>query len=263
MPPLPSSTAGVSSSTSSTEPPAPTTAGMSSDRAMIAVCEVGPPAAVQSPSANAGSRRAVSDGLRSSATMITGRSGSARLVLDPIGEQPQHAAADVAQVDGAAGEDRILHAGEDVGSLLVGVLPRPPGAMSLADQRPSRVDHLRIFKEFAVRAEDRRLARTGLLPNLFEEVAELALGAFDCMVELAELGCWIARHRFDDDLAALELADRADRHPGEAAMPAIVRPSQSMHGGMSIADPQLFRGRLGFRFGFVLEPAARSASRKR
>jgi hypothetical protein len=47
-------------------------AGMSSERAMIAVCEVGPPPAVQMPRIIAGSRRAVSDGDKSSATRITG-----------------------------------------------------------------------------------------------------------------------------------------------------------------------------------------------
>ena len=57
--------------------PAPTTAGMSSERAMTAVCAVGPPITVQMPRMRRGSSRAVSDGARSSATRMMGASGSA------------------------------------------------------------------------------------------------------------------------------------------------------------------------------------------
>ena len=61
--------------TSRAAAPAPTTQGMSSERAIIAVWAVGPPDAVHRPKMRFGSSCAVSEGVRSSAERITGSSG--------------------------------------------------------------------------------------------------------------------------------------------------------------------------------------------
>ena len=86
---------------SSTAAPAPTMAGMSSERAMIAVCEVGPPTTVTMPRMRFGSSFAVSLGVRSSATRMTGSSGRRGFAVLGTGEQAQDALADVVQIGGA------------------------------------------------------------------------------------------------------------------------------------------------------------------
>ena len=74
VPVVPSTSSRVPASISMT-PAAPTTQGIPSCRAMIAVWLVGPPRSVTRASTTAGSRVAVSDGARSSATRIAGSSG--------------------------------------------------------------------------------------------------------------------------------------------------------------------------------------------
>ena len=69
------STSTVVPSASSVTPAAPTTQGNPSWRAMIAVCDVGPPRSVTSASTRLGSRPAVSAGARSAATRTLGRDG--------------------------------------------------------------------------------------------------------------------------------------------------------------------------------------------
>ena len=68
----PSKIHGVRGSISKIASPAATIAGIPIARAMIAVCEVGPPLAVIKPKIISGSRFAVSDGVKSSATSTDG-----------------------------------------------------------------------------------------------------------------------------------------------------------------------------------------------
>ena len=74
VPAVPSTSSGVPAATVRA-PAVPTTHGIPSWRAMIAVWLVGPPRSVTSATTTAGSRPAVSEGARSSATRTEGRSG--------------------------------------------------------------------------------------------------------------------------------------------------------------------------------------------
>ena len=65
---------------------------------MIAVCDVGPPAAVQKPTTRAGSMAAVSDGVRSSAIEHDRVTGELGVGVVDAGEEGQHPVADVAEV---------------------------------------------------------------------------------------------------------------------------------------------------------------------
>ena len=99
-------------------PAVPTTQGMPSWRAMIAVWLVGPPRSVTSASTTRGSRVAVSEGARSSASRTPARRASdARLGLaDQVGDDP---ALDVAEVGDPLGH-QPAHLGEDRHELLDG-----------------------------------------------------------------------------------------------------------------------------------------------
>ena len=120
-------------------PAAPTTHGMPSWRAMIAVWLVAPPRSVTRAVTSSGSRPDVSLGARSSATRIDGslRRRHARGGLaDEVGDD---AALDVAQVGDALGH-QAAHVGEDRDELLDRALHRGdralPGLQVLGD-RPS------------------------------------------------------------------------------------------------------------------------------
>ena len=98
-------------------PPVPTTHGIASWRAMIAVWLVGPPRSVTSASTTDGSRPAVSAGREVLGHQDRGlaRRGDARLGLaDDVGDQPL---LDVAEVGHPLGH-QPAHAGEDGGELL-------------------------------------------------------------------------------------------------------------------------------------------------
>ena len=91
----------------------PASAGMPSERARIATCEVAPPRVVQKPTTRVRSSAAVSDGVRSSAMRMVfgGYSGCADV---GAGEQREHAQADVAHVVGALREQLVAQRGEPV-----------------------------------------------------------------------------------------------------------------------------------------------------
>ena len=93
-------------------PAAPTTHGMPSWRAMIAVWLVAPPRSVTSAVTSAGSRPEVSLGARSSATRIDGSLGVGHARLGLADEVGDDAALDVAQVGDALGH-QAAHGGED------------------------------------------------------------------------------------------------------------------------------------------------------
>ena len=102
-------------------PAVPTTQGMASWRAMIAVWLVGPPFSVTRACTTSGSSPAVSAGARSSATSTTGVAGSDTPGSGSPDEVRDDAAFDVAQVGRPLGH-QAAHAREDRDELLDGAV---------------------------------------------------------------------------------------------------------------------------------------------
>ena len=98
-------------------PATPTTQGMPSCRAMMAVWLVEPPRSVTSATTTRGSRPAVSEGARSSATSTDGCLGGRHPRLGLADEVRDQAALDVQQVGRPLGH-QPAHAGEDPDELL-------------------------------------------------------------------------------------------------------------------------------------------------
>jgi glyceraldehyde-3-phosphate dehydrogenase/erythrose-4-phosphate dehydrogenase len=92
----------------------PATAGMPSDRARMATCEVAPPRIVQNPTTVEWSSAAASEGARSS--VQHGVRGVDRLAHIYFGEQRRHAPAHVAQIVRALGEQFIAQRREAIRS---------------------------------------------------------------------------------------------------------------------------------------------------
>ena len=216
---------------------------------MIEVCEVGPPPAVHRPSANLGSSRAVSDGVRSSATRMTGWSGScgsssivsARSLRTrrPTSRRSAARAASTASFIDARMPARSSYM----------CCQAQPALRPSRIERARRIQHLRIVQKFGVRLEDAGLGRARLLPDLVEQVLQLALRALDRPIEFLQLGDGVARGRLDDDLRPHELADRADgeaRRGGDAGGgPRLVAD------GLAGIDHR--RRRVGSRLRFILQ----------
>ena len=90
--------------------PAPTTAGMPSDRAMIAVCAVGPPMTVQKPRIRRGSSLRRVRGREILGDEDHGRVGQLGRAPFGPGEQSQHPLTDVVQVGGPGSHPLVLQA---------------------------------------------------------------------------------------------------------------------------------------------------------
>ena len=214
----------IPSGCSSKTAPAPTTAGMPSERAMIAVCEVGPPRAVQSPRMRLGSSRAVSEGVRSSATRITGSSGKWRFALLGAREEPQDALAHVVKVNGASSQALALHLPEvrnprssiacchDHAALW-------PSSMS-EDNFPAKVA---VAEQRLVRTEDCRFVFAGTRLNCVVDGAELLARSCQRLLERTFLAVRVARCIFNHDLFAWNWKRCPIAKPGEAATPVIAR----------------------------------------
>ena len=125
---------------------------------MMALWEVGPPPAVQKPRTK---RRIQPGGV--GGRQVFGQQddrcrGHERPLLDAVGQETQHPAADIAQVDGPAGDQRVVDLLQLGYPFLDRLLPRPSGAGAGLDLCLDRLHQLGIIQEFGMRQEDRRLA---------------------------------------------------------------------------------------------------------
>ena len=150
-----------SDATSRTAAPAPTTQGMSSDRAMMAVCAVGPPDAVQSPRMRLGSSWAVSEEVKSSATRIADDRATWCAVLG-ASEQTQDALADVVKIRSSLASRSFSIASTPPSGVQSHVATTKPhcGRFNL---RGDLLKDLRVVQKRQVRAENRGLTFARLL----------------------------------------------------------------------------------------------------
>ena len=202
-------------------PAVPTTQGMPSCRAMIAVWLVAPPRSVTSAVMSSGSRPEVSLGARSSATSTDGREGVGHAGLGLAHEVGDQATLDVLEVGDPLG-DQAAHAGEDGDELLDGRVHRGHQALAGGDVLGHRTAQPLVPGEARTGGEDLR-GRAGGLVGLAGE----AVGDGDDRVvvrrhrgvRVGEVAVAEAGDRVGRDLAAHEQgrAGGDSRHDGRPA----------------------------------------------
>ena len=158
---------------------------MSSERAMMAVCEVLPPMSVAKPSTNFLSSCAVVDGLKSWPTRMHGsvrcRRSNCSLTFEQI---VQHAAGEVAHIGGAFAEifvlHRLQHGDVAVGRGVKGVVGV---GLLLADDFDDFLDEHAVFEHQQVRVENVRLGRAHGLGDAALDFGDLLAGADEGLLE--------------------------------------------------------------------------------
>jgi hypothetical protein len=118
----------------------------------MALWAVAPPRAVRMPATRAGSRRATSDGPTSSITRMYGCSGSLGVSIPT--QLRQHAPADVAQIGGALGEQRVLQRFLLFGRRFDHRHPRRFGAFALLEAGVDFIGQFRVVEHFLVGDEN-------------------------------------------------------------------------------------------------------------
>ena len=196
--------------------PSPTTAGMPSDRARTAACEVGPPCAVAMPTATAGSSPAVSAGVRSRATRMPGRQqlGARHRHAEDPGERPGRPR--------CAGRRRAHAGSRPPARPRLRRWPRSrratrgPRARSSRIARRAGVEQGLVLQEEQVRVEDRRLVLAGarddgvaLPPDVLMDLPAAPARA----PPPRPAGSAASRGR-DLELGGVEMPRRADRDAG-------------------------------------------------
>ncbi len=101
-----------------------------------------------------GSSRAVSEGVRSSATRITGSLGNFTSPCCVPVSNTQDALPDVVQIGGAPGEPLVLHLLDFGDALIDHLLPRPGGAVAGLDQLVDFAEEIDVGQKGLVGAED-------------------------------------------------------------------------------------------------------------
>ncbi len=167
----PSKTVSTSFSSSSISNEAPTTAGTPMLRARIAVCEVGPPLAMQIPKILSRSKPTVSDGVRSMATDDRRLSQEDRVFVGFPLQTPQYTFGHIRQVLCPRLEVRVVHVGQRVRVLVISGLDRSLGiGMFVEDRCPDLGHEFNVIQECLVGSKDisfvgaNRLAGFGLDP---------------------------------------------------------------------------------------------------
>ena len=204
--------AGVSSAG-----PAPTIAGMPSARAMIAVWEVGPPAAVPKPSTRAGSMAAVSDGVRSSAISTTGWSGSGGASSSTSASwRSTRLPTSCMSTARAASTGSSTFSSSPARSSITARHAHP------ADSPPSTRRSTSSSRSGSSRNASwaRKIAafdRAGARRHVVVEVAQLGLRRLDRAAQAPPLGLRVTGGALDDQLLPLQVPDRSDRQAGRHA----------------------------------------------
>ncbi len=153
VPASPSSSSGVPSGTARMAGPRPATAGTPSARAMIAACEVGPPAAVAMP----GDPLRVDRRRVGGAHLLghqDGRLAAARLVGAGPGEALEHAPADVQEVGAPGAQVVVVERLVVAGGRPHGVVPGPRGGRSGRDGRLGRLHQRLVAQQQELGVED-------------------------------------------------------------------------------------------------------------
>ena len=207
---------------SSTARPHPTTAGISSERARIAVWEFGPPSAVQMPLTRSGFSAAVSDGLRSSATRMISWSGR-DLLFAGADQQAHDASADIAKIVGPCRQQGIVEGGQFGRPLLQGFAPCEGRAfLVVVDPEAGGFDQVGVFQELPVGQEDAGFRLAGALVDGAVKFFQFGARPVDRMVQVGALRLRIDGMPLDDGLRVFaKLINRAMAMPGAAAMPWI------------------------------------------
>ena len=197
----------------------PASAGMPSERARIATCDVAPPRVVQKPITRVRSSAAVSEGVRSSAIENRVRRILGRPFFTP-GENPEHAQTDVAQIVRALREQSITQRRESIGVSRDRFLPAERRALSFGDRRIDDLEQIRIFEQLLVRGEDRGLRRIGLGVKLRAQRFELSLRVSIAAAKLPRSVSTPAPSSFDHRSYRGEPErPRPTASPGEAGTP--------------------------------------------
>lgn len=233
----------------------PTTAGMPSERAMIAECEVGPPPAVQKPRTQEGSSPAASEGGQVFGDQDD-RYAPIRLLhllfdhlFDRIGEAAQHARADVAEVSGAPGDQRIVHFLQRFRLGLDRLLPGPAGALPLRDARVGPPHQAGIGEELGMGEEDGGAGLAGFLRDVLVELLELRPCRGDRVAQPLALALGVLRGPLDDDPALAQQAHGAGGEPRGRGEPGHGRGGLPRHPAVRGAgeDDLLFLPHLDLR----------------
>ena len=159
-PAVPSTTTGMPGLHVRVASPRPTTVGMPSERARIAVCEVRLPASMARPVTRDQSTWAATDGGGSSATSTKGPSPCDEQVLPAarsVAQVHADAAGDIGDVAAPIAQVRVVDVVEQRRDLVERPLHRPLRVhLLLADQRPRAADEQRVVEHQQLRVEQRR-----------------------------------------------------------------------------------------------------------